>query len=149
MTLKWLFDSIRESFKESTSQKLSTSNSFLVSLEIIENMSICYSSEKESENTNDLPEFILESFNSFIIKSLNENNINSEYLVHFFDCVRLTLQNFYKIKTFKNFDQTIYTLLGFVVQNNCLNTETILKISFIFRVYSMKYVFMYYKLYKL
>lgn len=148
MTLKWLFDSIRESFKEITSQELPTSNSILVSLEIIENMSICYSIEKESENTNDLPEFILETFNSFI-KSLNENNINSVYLVHFFDCVRLTLQNFHKIKTFKNFDKTIYKLLEFVVQNNCLNTETILKISFIFRVYSIKYISMYYKLYKL
>jgi len=136
--LKWLFDTIRESFNESTNQELLISNSFLVSLEIIENMAICYSKE-ESENDNELPTFILDTFGSFV-KSLKENIINSQYLIHFFDCVRITMHNLYKIKNFKNFDQIIYQLLEFVVKNNYLNTEAILKISFIFQIYSIKYL---------
>ena len=136
--LKWLFESIGESFK---ANKLDNpTNSFLISLEIIETLSSFYSADKEI-TLNDLPVFVLDTFESYI-QDLTNNNL--ECLSRFFDCMRLTFQNLNKVdKRFNKMDQIVETLLELVVQNNSdlfSNSEIILKASFIFKVYAVKFV---------
>lgn len=136
--LKWLFESIGESFKANKLDK--PTNSFLISLEIIETLSSFYSADKEI-TLNDLPVFVLDTFESYI-QDLTNNNL--ECLSRFFDCMRLTFQNLNKVdKRFNKMDQIVEILLELVVQNNSdlfSNSEIILKASFIFKVYAVKFV---------
>ena len=112
----------------------------MISLEIIETLSSFYSADKEI-TLNDLPVFVLDTFESYI-QDLTNNNL--ECLSRFFDCMRLTFQNLNKVdKRFNKMDQIVITLLELVVQNNSdlfSNSEIILKASFIFKVYAVKFV---------
>ena len=67
--LKWLFDSINDSFKENKSSLKQPITSYLISLEIIETLSAFYSLD-DKITLNDLPEFILNTLEG-VVEDLN------------------------------------------------------------------------------
>lgn len=135
--LKWIFNSINDSFQENQNNAKSPTGSFLVSLEIIQALSEFYSTDK-SEVSIELPEYILNILESIVVSM---NSLNTESLLQFLECMRITTQNLYKIKRFNKLDRLAELLLDMIVQNQSslsFNTDIILKLSFIFKVYAIK-----------
>ena len=136
--LKWIFDSVNESFQENKPVEKLSNTSFSVSVEIIEALSEFYSADK-SETSLDMPDYILNSFELYVT-NLDKNSVNTECLLRFLDCMRITAYNLYKVKRFKKLDRLVELLLDLVAQDSNVssNLEIILKISFVFKVYATK-----------
>ena len=135
--LKWLFDSINDSFKENKSSLKQPITSYLISLEIIETLSAFYSLD-DKITLNDLPEFILNTLESFVE---DLNHLNVDCLIRLFDCMRITVQNLSKLeKRFVKLDNLIETLLEKSLSSDGLfsNTDIVIRLSYVFKVYSLK-----------
>lgn len=134
--LIWLFNTIDDSFKENKSSDKQPLNSFMISLEIIEILSESLSRD-EKLTLNDLPEYILNSFEN-LIKDLD--SLNEDCVIRLFDCMRSTLLNFSKLdRRFVKVDKLVESLLEMSVTNSRFNNaQVVRKLSYIFKVYSLK-----------